>query len=136
YWRGAVAEVQCRVAVGHGIWLQAAVTGGPAEFPVASSNGPQTSNQREQRDVGGLHPAGQNVPQVVVAIVQQQVEGGNVGGAQRIGACIEKSFENQIVLQHSATAAPAQTGEPARIDPGFPWPLAGRRRRLARRRKR
>ena len=137
YRRGAVAEVQCRVAVGHGIWLQAAVTGGPHGI-----------SRRVLKWISGIRPAAaaqtsagsmrpdSNVPQVVVAIVQQQVERGDIGrgSARRRGhrEIVRGSDRSPACRAGSASAG----GRASAIGFGLHRRLAGCQRWLARRRKR
>src|SRR5207248_11121404 len=112
--RRAVVESQGSVAVGHIVVLQAE-TG--TDAPGSSrphppfSDGSQRIQQRLHRRVDGLLPARYQVPQLVVAQLQQLVERNDLLVTDPFASQIEKPRQDQVILQHSAPATPAQAIE-------------------------
>src|SRR5439155_19841641 len=71
-------------------------------------NRSQRFQQRPHRRVLGLSPARKQIPQFVVAQLQQTVQRGDLSVADRFAARVEEPLEDQIVLQHPPPATPPQ----------------------------
>jgi hypothetical protein len=76
----------------------------------------QLVEQRKHRRVGRLGASGDQIPQLVVRQGEQFVEHGDSFFIQRCAVGVKKSRQYQIVFEQSATAAPTDSRQSARLD--------------------
>src|SRR6266702_1793105 len=72
---------------------------------------PQASKQRQDRRIGGLSVTRQQIPQIVVAQVEQPVKRSHFVFGDRGAARIKEAAQDQIVLEHAPPAAPPEPGQ-------------------------